>query len=161
MSFYLRKKMSISSVFFHHFHSMICLWEERNLSYSLTRTDTLKCDHSREHIYFSVHECPFLTEVRIYFLELEEREGHKKVQEIIWTLSRTNPVTKSEEHVCVDGDRNYLKLRFCGQKIFITCLSNEWVDEFLIRWIKWTCLWVYNRVCGLDYPYLILLPLFL
>lgn len=92
---------------------MIYLWEERRLCYSLTKTDTLECDHSEEHIYFNVHECPFLIKRRIYFLELEEREDLKEVQEIIWTFSRVNQVTKSEESVCGAGYRNHQNPRFC------------------------------------------------
>lgn len=79
MSSYSRKKLSISSVFFHHFHPNIYLWEERNLPYSWMKTDTCKCEHSGECIYFSVHGCPFLIDIRIYFLELEDWEGQKEV----------------------------------------------------------------------------------
>lgn len=43
------------------------------------KTDTCKYEHPGEYIYLSVFGCPFLIEVRIYFLELEEREGQKKV----------------------------------------------------------------------------------
>lgn len=108
-------------------------WQKLNIS---------KHKYTGEHMYFSVCGCPFVTETRIYVILRvgTEIEAHKEVQDIRWIFSRINQVSKSEGS-CVWLGRYHLNPRFGWQKVFTIYIADEWIDGFLIRWVKWVCLW--------------------